>query len=200
MFPVRVRSALRFSACQSGSVPEKSTPFFRPTHCSSLKAFAFRIQLPRPERVRRPKTRVLRVGRRACLWGHPPPSPPSPGRAPLSPLHRRTGAGGEMLFHPTTEGAVPLGHCGQYYSRYTGGLFGTVNPAFLCSLSHSQHSLSQDFSVLCFHSWESPGLGCGSIQKVVLTPHLVGPKAQSRARLVHPLDSESFRRWALGDF
>lgn len=120
MFPVRVRSALRFSACQSGSVPEKSTPFFRPTHCSSLKAFAFRIQLPRPERVRRPKTRVLRVGRRACLWGHPPPSPPSPGRAPLSPLHRRTGAGGEMLFHPTTEGAVPLGHCRQYYSKYAG--------------------------------------------------------------------------------
>lgn len=139
-------------------MPKKSTPFFRPTHCSSLKAFAFRIQLPRPEHVRRPKTRVLRVGRQACLWGHPPPSPPSPGRASLSPLHRRTGAGGEMLFHPTTEGAVLLGHCGQYYSRYAGGLFGTVNPAFLCPLSHSHTPsprISQSFAFTLgnFQGW-----------------------------------------------
>ena len=194
-------------------MPKKSTPFFRPTHCSSLKAFAFRIQLPRPEHVRRPKTRVLRVGRQACLWGHPPPSPPSPGRASLSPLHRRTGAGGEMLFHPTTEGAVLLGHCGQYYSRYAGawplpavlqqvrrGTLRDCEPGLSLSSLSQSHSLSQDFSVLCFHSWEFPGLGCGSIQKVVLTPHHVRPKTQSRAGLVHPLDSESFRRWALGGF
>ncbi|KAI4570159.1 hypothetical protein MJT46_007453 [Ovis ammon polii x Ovis aries] len=78
--------------------------------------------------------------------------------------------------------------------------------AGMLSQSPSQHCLSssppslsifsapQDFSVLCFHSWEFPGLGCGSIQKVVLTPHLVRPKTQSRVGLVHPLDSESFRR------
>ncbi|KAI4540873.1 hypothetical protein MG293_008015 [Ovis ammon polii] len=42
--------------------------------------------------------------------------------------------------------------------------------------------------------YKTRGLGCGSIQKVVLTPHLVRPKTQSRVGLVHPLDSESFRR------
>lgn len=73
------------------------------------------------------------MGRQACLWGHPPPSPPSRAGIP-QPLPPPDWGWWGDAFIPLLR-AVLLGHCGQYYSRYAGGLFGTVDPAFHLSLT-----------------------------------------------------------------
>lgn len=117
---------------------------------------------------------MLRVGRQACLWGHPPPSPPSPGRGIPQPPPPPDWGWWEML-HPTTEGRCCLATAGQYYSRYAGGLFGTVNSLSLSSLSQS-HSLSQDFSQsFAFTLGISQGWAVDP-SEVVLRPTLSGPR------------------------